>query len=98
MQNDMNREHLVMVEQKQANIDVLLHDSCCVFGWGWISAQKVPKPYFFLLITFQIDNVLLEKFLWVSRVICDSFNLGLLCSVIGPENLHHSLNHSDVKL
>ena len=51
-----------------------------------------------MLWLFLGSRIVSSNFDWVSDVIRDCFVCALLCYMIGPENLRHSLNQSDAEL
>ena len=78
--------HHWMIEYSHT-IKILIH---------WTTV-KLERQY--LLFQF-INNSLINQssFNWVLKVMWDCFVSSLLCSVISPENVHYSLNQSDVKI
>ena len=79
--------HHWMIEYSHT-IKILIH---------WTTHVKLERQY--LLFQF-INNSLINQssFNWVLKVMWDCFVSSLLCSVISPENVHYSLNQSDVKI
>ena len=51
-----------------------------------------------MLWLFLGSHIVWSNFDWVSNVIRDCCVCALLCSMIGPENLRHSLNQLDAEL